>query len=153
LILCPAFLFLFPTLVPKKRMSMMDHIVDHSVMVSNVTMFLCHKFKKTNPDLNEDLSIFTALLHDIIKTRSFTTSEIHSETGGELLEELRYPEVANTIKQHVILNIYENYPPDSEHEIINYSDKRVLHDRKRTIKSHLFNSPAIELIYLHHKET
>jgi putative nucleotidyltransferase with HDIG domain len=109
-------------------MGMMDHIVDHSIMVGNVTLCLCRHLKQTTTSLNVGLATAAALLHDITKTRSFETGELHSETGGELLENLGYPEVGNIIRQHVILDRCEENTPVSEQEIVNYADKRVLHD-------------------------
>ena len=35
--------------------------------------------------------------------------------------------MGNIIRQHVVLDSYENDSPVSEQEIVNYSDKRVLH--------------------------
>ncbi len=112
-----------------RTMGMMDHIVDHSVMVGNIALCLCRHLKKKTPSLNVELTTAAALLHDITKTRSFQTGEIHSETGGELLEDLGYPEVANIIRQHVILDCCKDTAPVSEQEIVNYADKRVLHDK------------------------
>lgn len=111
-----------------RTMGMMDHIVDHSVMVGNIALCLCKHLKKNTPSLNVELTTAAALLHDITKTRSFQTGEIHSETGGELLENLGYPEVGNIIRQHVILDCCKKTAPVSEQEIVNYADKRVLHD-------------------------
>ena len=88
-------------------MDMMDHIIDHSVMVSNVARFLCFHLKKVAPNLDVRLATHAALLHDITKTRSFETHELHSQTGGKLLTEMGYPEVGNIIRQHVILDSYE----------------------------------------------
>ena len=110
------------------RMKMMDHIIDHSIMVSNVALFLCLKLKKTAPHIDVRLARSAALLHDITKTRSFDTKESHAETGGLLLTRLGYPEVGNIIRQHVILDSYNLDSPVSVDEIVNYSDKRVLHD-------------------------
>lgn len=112
-----------------EKMDMMDHIINHSVMVSHVARFLCLKLKKTSPNLDTRLAISAALLHDITKTRSFDTNERHSETGGLMLTELGYPEIGDIIRQHVILDSYEDDSPVTEHEIVNYSDKRVLHDK------------------------
>ncbi len=111
-----------------RKMGMMDHIVDHSIMVGNVTLCLCRHLKQTTPALNVELAIAAALLHDITKTRSFDTGELHSKTGGKLMESLGYPEVGNIIRQHVILDLCEKNAPVSEQEIVNYADKRVLHD-------------------------
>jgi uncharacterized protein len=111
-----------------QSMGMMDHIVDHSIMVGNVTLCLCRHLKQASPSLNVELAAAAALLHDITKTRSFDTGELHSETGGELLQNLGYPEVGNIVRQHVILDLCEENGPVSEQEIVNYADKRVLHD-------------------------
>lgn len=120
-----------------KDMEMMDHIIHHSVMVSNVARFLCSRLKKVAPNLDIRLATHAALLHDITKTRSFATHELHSETGGELLTNMGYPEVGNIIRQHVILDSYEKHSPICEHEIVNYSDKRVLHDKVVSLKRRL----------------
>ncbi len=120
-----------------REMEMMDHIIDHSIMVSNVSLFLCEALKKHFPDLNAELVTSAALLHDITKTRSFTTNEIHSETGGEMLTQMGYPEVGDIIRQHVLLDIYETRAPVTVEEIVNYSDKRVLHDQVVSLNKRL----------------
>ncbi|MBU8850163.1 MAG: HDIG domain-containing protein [Desulfobacterales bacterium] len=120
-----------------KNIGMMDHIVDHSIVVSNIAFFICINLKKQFPDLNTRLVTSAALLHDITKTRSFDTKEIHSETGGLMLTSLGYPEVGNIIRQHVVLDFYGNDSPVSEQEIVNYSDKRVLHDKVVPLKKRL----------------
>ena len=111
------------------QMEMMDHIIDHSVMVSNVAVCLCLAIGNRASRLNVDLVRKAALLHDITKTRSFDTGEIHSETGAGLLVDMGYPEVGNIIRQHVMLDKCRPDSPVSEPEIVNYADKRVLHDR------------------------
>lgn len=109
--------------------NMMDHIIKHSMMVRSVTNFLCSNLIGTFPQLNIKLAKSAALLHDITKTQSFKTGEKHSETGGKLIKELGFPETGDIIRQHVFLDDYNNMPPVIEAEIINYSDKRVLHDK------------------------
>jgi len=120
-----------------KKMEMMEHIIDHSIMVSNVARFLSLKLKKKNQNLDIRLATSAALLHDITKTRSFTTKELHSETGGQVMTDLGYPEIGDIIRQHVILDSYENDSPVSEQEIVNYSDKRILHDKVVSLSKRL----------------
>ena len=108
-----------------QKMKMMDHIVDHSIMVANVTSFLCHSLKKQFPNINTKIAVAAALLHDITKTRSFKTNEVHSITGDILLQQLGYPKVGNIVRQHVMLDIYKNKGKIFEQEIVNYSDKKV----------------------------
>jgi uncharacterized protein len=111
------------------KMEMMDHIIDHSIMVSNVALCLCRFLEDKFPTINIQGIRSAALLHDITKTRSFNTGEAHSETGGLLLKNLGYPEIGDIIRQHVILDTFSDESPISEHEIVNYADKRVLHDQ------------------------
>jgi hypothetical protein len=68
-------------------------------------------------------------LHDITKTRSFKTKENHAETGGQLITELGYAEVGSLVRQHVRLDEYPRRVSLGEAQIINYADKRVLHEK------------------------
>ena len=119
------------------QMKMLDHIIDHSVMVSNVALCIARCLEKDCSGLNADLIFSAALLHDITKTRSFETGELHSATGGELLTGLGYPEVGDIIRQHVVLDRGWDKGPVSEREIVNYADKRVLHDKVVTLDRRL----------------
>ena len=117
--------------------NMMEHIIRHSMMVRNVAGLLCSNLIKTFPGLNLELAKSAALLHDITKTQSFKTGEKHSETGGKLIDELGFPETGDIIRQHVFLDDYNDTPPVTEAEIINYSDKRVLHDKVASLDKRL----------------
>jgi putative nucleotidyltransferase with HDIG domain len=111
------------------EMKMMDHIVVHSMQVCRVAAFLAEHLNSIQNRLNHGLIQAAALLHDITKTRSFKTEENHALTGGQLLTERGYPEVGNLVRQHVRLDAYPDPVILGEAEIINYADKRVLHDR------------------------
>jgi putative nucleotidyltransferase with HDIG domain len=109
-------------------MGMLEHILAHSLQVCRVSLFLTDRLGL--PGLNRELIRAAALLHDITKTRSFLTGEDHAETGARLIADLGYPQVAGIVGQHVRLNRYGSAsatPVDAE--IVNYADKRVLHDR------------------------
>ncbi len=108
---------------------MLDHIIDHSRQVCRVATFLTDQLRKNDILLNRRLIIAGALLHDITKTRSFNTGEDHTRTGEELLVDLGYHEVGKIVGQHVILDTYFLSDIPDEAEIVNYADKRVLHDR------------------------
>jgi uncharacterized protein len=110
-------------------MKMLDHIVAHSLQVCRVSNLLTNLFEARSIPLNRELVQASTLLHDITKTRSFETGENHAETGARLLEELGYPEVGRLIGQHVRLDAYPESGRPTEAEIVNYSDKRVLHDK------------------------
>ena len=95
------------------------------------TMFLAdvasRRFGLT--DTEHTLVVAAALLHDITKTRSLKTREPHDQSGGELLRELGFASIGEVVKQHVILLDFDPKGRLEEREIINYADKRVLHDR------------------------
>ena len=110
------------------KMKMMDHIVVHSLQVCRVATFLTEHLNKQDNRLNFDLIRSAALLHDITKTRSFQTREDHALTGGEYLSDRGYPDIGDLIRQHVKLDKYSVAGSISEAEVLNYADKRVLHD-------------------------
>jgi putative nucleotidyltransferase with HDIG domain len=110
------------------EMKMMDHIVVHSLQVCRVATFLTEYLNKRHNRLNSDLIQSAALLHDITKTRSFKTREDHALTGGEHLSDSGYPEIGDLVRQHVKLDEYSVDGTISEAEVLNYADKRVLHD-------------------------
>jgi len=108
-------------------MGMLENIVAHSRQVCRVSLLVVDHLQ---PDgLNRELILAAALLHDITKTRSFETLEDHAETGEQLLAEIGYPEVGRIVGQHVRLDRYFASKNPTGEEIVNYADKRVLHDR------------------------
>ncbi len=119
------------------KMKMMDHIVVHSLQVCRVATLLTEHLNKQHYRLNFDLIQSAALLHDITKTRSFKTREDHALTGGKYLSDHGYPEVGDLVRQHVRLDEYPSPVTLGEVEIINYADKRVLHDRVVSLEERL----------------
>jgi uncharacterized protein len=110
------------------EMKMMDHIVVHSMQVCRVATFLTGHLNNQHYRFNLDLIRSAALLHDITKTRSFKTREDHALTGGEYMSDRGYPEIGDLIRQHVKLDKYSVSGTITEAEVLNYADKRVLHD-------------------------
>jgi len=111
------------------RMQMLENIVAHSIQVCRVGMCLVDYIKLQGSQINGQLVQAAALLHDITKTRSFETEENHALTGGQVLTDFGYPQVGDLVRQHVYLDDYSEHQSISEAVIINYADKRVLHDR------------------------
>ncbi|HQB31322.1 MAG TPA: HDIG domain-containing protein [Syntrophales bacterium] len=119
------------------EMGMMAHIVNHSRQVCRVALFLAGELREKSVPLNTDLVRAAVLLHDITKTRSFRTGENHARTGAELLASLGYPEVGGIIGQHVRLESYFDGGLPGEAEIVNYADKRVLHERITSLEERM----------------
>ena len=116
------------------KMKMMDHIVAHSLQVCRIAMFLADSLEV---DINPDLVQAAALLHDITKTRSIETHEDHAQTGKQLLVNLSYPEVGNIVGQHVFLDEYFASDSPTEADVVNYADKRVVHDKVATLQQRM----------------
>ena len=107
---------------------MLSNIVDHSIQVMNVAMAIVNNLN--NPrEVNTDLVVSSALLHDIAKTRTIHSGEMrHDLIGGEILRDMGYPEIAEIIESHVVFNGFNFDGAIEEREIIFYADKRVMHD-------------------------
>lgn len=110
-------------------MDMPAHIQEHSRMVCRVALVLAEGLITAGIPINRELVLASALLHDITKPRSFQTGENHAQTGAEYLSDLGFPEVGEIVRQHVVLDHYFSGSAPSEAEIVNYADKRVLHDQ------------------------
>ena len=108
---------------------MLEHIVVHSLQVCRVGMGLVDFLSPKGINLDGPLVQAAALLHDITKTRSFKTEENHALTGSQHLTDAGFPEVGDLVRQHVRLDDYSEPQSLTEAQIINYADKRVLHDR------------------------
>lgn len=119
------------------KMGMMDHIVGHSIRVCQVAAILVDGLLPGAGRLDRDLVRASALLHDITKTRSFETRENHARTGEELLCQMGYPEVGRVVGQHVVLDTPSESGTPTEAEIVNYADKRVLHEKVVSLKERM----------------
>ena len=113
----------------QKEMGMLDNIVEHCMQVCRVALTLVDNINEPSPKMDRTLIVAAALLHDITKTRSFKTQEDHAQTGERFLKEQGYPEVGKIVGQHVRLVDYDRNGLPNAAEIINYADKRVLHDQ------------------------
>lgn len=109
---------------------MLPHIREHSLLVTEVALWLGRKLTGAGVVLHLPLIEAGALLHDIGKTPCLGTTLNHAQWGAEVLVSLGYPEVAEMVRQHVRLR--ESGPegfPVREVAVVNYADKRVLHSR------------------------
>ncbi len=111
------------------EMEMLDNIVAHSIRVCQVATLLADSLNANGYELDRSLIRVAALLHDITKTRSIKTSENHASSGADYLCERGYPEVGDIVGQHVKLSAFDPAGKPGAAEVLNYADKRVMHDK------------------------
>jgi putative nucleotidyltransferase with HDIG domain len=116
-----------------EKYEMLPNLLDHSLQVKNVSEAIYkHVIDKSN--INPDLLIASALLHDIAKTESIHENKMrHDLLGGEILRGLGFDEIAVIVENHVVFTGFDNEGPLTEKDIIYYADKRVMHDKIVTI--------------------
>jgi putative nucleotidyltransferase with HDIG domain len=103
------------------------NIINHSLIVSRVAVFIARELNKKGFNLNINEIEAAALLHDIKKIDSLKRGTGHAHEGWLLLKKLGYREVAEIVKQHVFLDPNNDSSKIKEEEVVNYSDKRVRH--------------------------
>ncbi len=109
---------------------MLPNIREHSFRVMQVADFLGQALAAAGYELHLPLISTGALLHDIGKTACLGTANNHAHFGAEILAGLGYPELARVVREHVRLEDDLQDPrPLREAEVVNYADKRVLHNR------------------------
>ena len=112
-----------------KRYNGMENIIRHSIKVAEVALSISTALNRKGENLNLNVVEAAALLHDITKAESLDSGEDHSLTAYRLLRKLGYDRIAEVVRQHVFLLKDADSPWVSEEEVVNYSDKRVLHDQ------------------------
>lgn len=116
-----------------RHMQMPPHIRMHSLVVAEIALFLTRSLSGDGVRLDLQLVEAAALLHDIAKDQSLRTGERHNRLGAHMLSRLGYPAVAQIVGDHVELDSLCLVGPITESIIVNYSDKRVKHDRIVTL--------------------
>lgn len=105
------------------------HIRRHSEQVARIARRLAESLRDNGGEAVDVAAVeAAALLHDIAKARCLVTRGDHAAEGGELLRGLGLPEIASLVERHVALGVWERGGPVVEAEILNYADKRVLHE-------------------------
>jgi putative nucleotidyltransferase with HDIG domain len=107
---------------------MLENIIAHSLEVAKVALFISTELNKRGQRISLNLVEAASLLHDLTKTECLKTKEDHAKTCSHLLKEIGYERVGEVVGQHIWLG-KEGAPLFiSEEEIVNYADKRVMHD-------------------------
>jgi uncharacterized protein len=111
-----------------KRYETPEHIILHSKKVWEVGRLLGLELIKKNMSVDMDLIRASCLLHDVGKYPCILDGTgYHDVRGEQILEQEGFPDVGRIVVQHVILRSSLDDPIAEEH-VVNYSDKRVMHD-------------------------
>jgi putative nucleotidyltransferase with HDIG domain len=120
-----------------ERYGMLENIKAHSIMVEKVANVIAREVIKNGVDISMDLITAGALMHDIAKTPCLNTRSNHALIGSEICISNHFEEIADIVREHVII---EGFNPESvvnETEIIYYADKRINHDRLVSLEERL----------------
>jgi len=126
-----------------------EHIIQHSRVVHGVALYLCRALIRCGEKLDQALVEAGSLLHDITKMKGRETGESHARSGALLLWRLGYREVAEIVRQHVVLDDGILSGRVREVALVHYADKRVRHttivsleERFQDLKERYGKSPA-----------
>jgi len=111
------------------RYGMLDHIMNHSIEVMKVALFLSAELNKKGQRIDIPLIEAASLLHDLTKTQCLKTKEDHAMTSAQLLKGMGYERVGEVVAEHIQVSEGKDPLWVSEEEVVNYADKRVQHDR------------------------
>ena len=106
---------------------MLENIRDHSIMVARIGELLALELVDKGVEVNIDLVVAGALMHDIAKTACLDNDRNHAGMGREICRRHGLDEIADIVGDHVWLKAYGR-TEITEKEIVYYADKRVNHD-------------------------
>ncbi len=101
-----------------------QNIIEHSLVVNKVTMYLARKLKEAGVRIDEDIVDIASLLHDLDRAEETRGREKHGHKSYRILKPFS-PEIALVVKKHVLGAILENGLKTWEEKIVYYADKRV----------------------------
>jgi uncharacterized protein len=111
------------------KYGMLENIAAHSLEVARVALFISIELNKKGQRIDLGLVEAASLLHDLTKTECLRTKEDHAQTGSQVLKGMGYERLGEVVAQHIWLCKEGDSSSISEEEIVNYADKRVMHDR------------------------
>jgi len=116
-------------LVLMSQCGMLENIVSHSLKVARVALFISSELNRKGQRIDLGLVEAASLLHDLAKTECLKTKDDHARRGCQVLKEMGYGRVGDVVGQHIWLEKGGDLSCISEEEVVNYADKRVMHDR------------------------
>jgi putative nucleotidyltransferase with HDIG domain len=120
-----------------KKYSILPNILEHSLKVNKVAVFLAKKLIEAGEKVNLDVVDRASLLHDIGKSISITEKREaqHPIIAKEILTREGYPELGHICMMHSLREI-KNLRTWEE-KIVNYADTRVKHSGIVSLKERI----------------
>ena len=132
-----------------KKSHVPEHVIEHSRKVCEIAACLGRLLNRQGAGLDEGMIAAASWLHDIAKMDGLRSGENHSAAGAELLKKLGYAEIAEIVRQHVVLDAETHKQEIGEAIVVHYADKRVKHtaivsleDRFQDLKERYGKHPA-----------
>jgi len=99
-----------------------SNVIKHCKTVCQIAEELVDKLIEKGIEINKDLVIASALLHDIERDK-----KNHVEAGASLIKSMGFPEVSEIIRKHTLYNLnnLKEELKTIEEKIVFYADKRV----------------------------
>jgi uncharacterized protein len=112
-----------------EKYGMLENIKSHSIMVEKVANVIAREIIKSGTEISMSMITAGALMHDIGKTLCLNTRADHAAKGSEICIVNHLEEIAEIVKEHVIIEGFDPEADVNETEIIYYADKRINHDK------------------------
>jgi len=131
-----------------KKYKVLPNILEHSLKVNRVAVFLAKKLIDAGEKVNLDAVDRASLLHDIAKSKTIAekTEDIHHIEAENILTAEGYPALGHICMMHSLREI--KHLRTWEEKIVNYADTRVKHSEIVSIKERIddltkrYNVPA-----------
>lgn len=118
-----------------KEFEVPDNIIRHIELVNKIAVFLANKLKQAGVDVNVELVDRASLLHDLDKMQTLEEGN-HGEVTEEILVKKGFPKLGKIALQHRFMEIH-NPNLNWEAKVVNYADKRTMHDKLVSLKTRL----------------
>lgn len=111
-----------------KELEVPQNIVDHSIIVNRVAVFLADKLESSGVRVDKKAVDRASILHDMAKYESILHGGRHGNMAFEILRRKGYPGLGLLVKKHAISSVQDEKLKlrTWEEKVVYYSDKRAM---------------------------
>ena len=114
--------------------NMPENIRQHTLQVNRLAMLLAKKLKQAGVDIDLELVNAASLLHDLDKAVTLDDLTEHGSKSERWLAEREHKKVGAVVRKHILEHLHEAKDVTWEDKVVNYSDKRVVHNNVVSLK-------------------